>query len=257
MTHTITAEVRMIMGLPFSLHLGPGAEPAPGAEVEAMWLELERYDRIFSTYRRDSQICRHFRGELALGRCDPAVAEVLALADTARRRTRGVFDIHGPAGPDPSGVVKGWATQISFARTGIEHGYLNAGGDLVLAGPDRCWRIGIEHPADPGGLLTVVEIGSGAIATSGRAHRGDHLWDPRTHETSHTRWQATVIGPDLVWADILATAASITGPDGFRTLDWPAGYQALLSDRLGVVHATPGIDRHLAADAPALVRRFL
>ena len=257
MTEAITAEVRMIMGLPFSLHLGASAEAAPVADVEAMWLDLERYDRIFSTYRPDSQICRHFRGEFELDQCDPAVAEVLALADSARRRTGGVFDIRGPAGPDPSGVVKGWATQTAFARTGIEHGYLNGGGDLVLTGPDGCWRIGIEHPADPSGLLTVVEIGAGAIATSGRAHRGDHLWDPQTHQLSHSPWQATVIGPDLVWADILATAASISGPERFRTLDWPDGYQALLSDRLGVVHATPGIDRYLAADAPSLVLRFL
>jgi len=50
-------------------------------------------------------------------------------------QTHGAFDINGPDGPDPSGIVKSWAAQTAFAWAGIEHGYLNAGGDIVLAGP--------------------------------------------------------------------------------------------------------------------------
>jgi thiamine biosynthesis lipoprotein len=252
MTAAITTDVRMIMGLPFSLHLGTDIETPAQSTIEAMWAELARYDRIFSTYRPDSQVLRHFRGELDLNRCDPTVSEVFALAHTARGRTDGVFDINGPDGPDPSGIVKGWATQTAFARAGIGHGYLNAGGDIVLSGPDRCWRIGIEHPADPRGLLTVVEIGSGAIATSGRAHRGNHLWDPRTKRLSDTPWQATVIGPDLVWADILATAAAVAGRELFRTIDWPDSYHALLCDQQGVAYATPGLPHYFAIDIAPL-----
>ena len=257
MTTAIPADVRFIMGLPFSLHLGNSARAPTPADMETMWRELERYDRIFSTYRPDSQISRYFRGDLELTDCDPSVADVLALADTAHLRTNGTFDINGPTGPDPSGVVKGWAAQTAFARTGIEHGYLNAGGDITLTGPDRSWRIGVEHPADPTGLLTVVEIGTGAIATSGRAHRGDHLWDPHSGRPSHTRWQATVIGPELIWADILATAAAVAGPERFRTLDWPDGYQALLCDRQGVAFGTPGFDNYFAADTPPPALRAL
>ncbi|HEX3261866.1 MAG TPA: FAD:protein FMN transferase [Pseudonocardia sp.] len=44
----------------------------------------------------------------------------------------------------------------------------------------RPWRIGIEDPWDPTTLAAVVPLRTGAVATSGSAHRGAHIVDART-----------------------------------------------------------------------------
>ncbi len=241
------------MGLPFSLHVRAGSAADTDARAARMWAELDQWDGVFSTYRSDSDIARLDRGELPPGDCHPAVAEVLELADRARELTGGLFDIRGAGRLDPSGIVKGWAAESAFWTAELGNAYLNAGGDLALSGPPGSWRIGIEHPADPRGLLTAVTIGSGSVATSGRAHRGAHLWDPSTGRPAESRWQATVVGPSLCWADILATAAAVGGPDRLELSRWPAGYQVLLADPAGIVWATPGFLELLARDLPALV----
>ena len=69
------------MGMPISLalrgtHLRD--ERAEGAWQAAL-AELRWVDAVFSTWRADSQVSRLGRGELTLGECDPAVAEVMRL----------------------------------------------------------------------------------------------------------------------------------------------------------------------------------
>jgi thiamine biosynthesis lipoprotein len=125
---------------------------------------------------------------------------------------------------DPSGVVKGWAVQraAGFLDALDETDYcLSAGGDLVChtADPVRpAWRIGIENPHDTMSLIAVVPIRSGAVATSGTAHRGRHLVDPRTGQHPSGVASATVIADSLTWADIDATAAYVQGRHAVRWL---------------------------------------
>jgi thiamine biosynthesis lipoprotein len=45
------------------------------------------------------------------------------------------------------------------------------------------------------------------VATSGAAARGAHVVDPRTGLGIERAGSATVVGPDLLWADVWATAA--------------------------------------------------
>lgn len=248
----VTARVRMLMGLPFSLHLRCGSEADGEAVADGIWARLARDEQIFSTYRPDSEISRLAVGSLSPAACSPVVREVLALAEEARERTGGMFDVRGAGRLDPSGVVKGWAAERAYRAARIAEGYLNAGGDLVLTGPPRSWRIGIEHPADPRGLLTVVAVGTGGIATSGRAHRGAHLWDPATGRAAAGRCQATVVGPTLTWADILATAAAVAGPDRLDRSGWPPGYEVLLAEPDGTASVSAGFPALLADDLPPL-----
>ena len=51
----------------------------------------------------------------------------------------------------------------------------------------------------------MVPVRSGAVATSGTAHRGDHLVDPRTGQPPKAIASVTVIEASLTWADIDAT----------------------------------------------------
>jgi thiamine biosynthesis lipoprotein len=194
-----------------------------------VWDSLRRADRVFSTYRADSDITRIDRGELAVPDADPMVAPVLELAERARLATAGAFDVRYAGRLDPSGIVKGWAASRAaelIVLPGADW-YLNAGGDVMLrSASGQPWRVGIEHPTEREALSAVLELADGAVATSGGAHRGRHIVDPATGSAATGVLQATVYGPDLVWADMFATAIVAGGPPRAWTL--PDGYRYLL-----------------------------
>ena len=233
--------VEHVMGMPISLALrGRHAddEPARAAWAQVM-ASLREVDRVFSTYRADSAVSRLRRREIGLEDCPPEVAEVLALAAAAERRSHGAFSVWlpGPDGEvrlDPSGVVKGWAAERAAEPLRDLPGTdfcLSAGGDVTCATTDpdaRPWRIGIEDPADPRRVLAVVPVHTGAVATSGTAHRGAHLLDARTGLPPAGVASVTVITGSLTWADIDATAAYAHGSDAARWLETRPGRSGLV-----------------------------
>ena len=223
--------VEHVMGMPVSLALrGRHAGTRLGLDAwEQAAATLHDVDRVFSTYRLDSEVSRLDRGELGLADCVPEVAEVLAIGERARRESGGAFDVvrqdaSGRRVLDPSGVVKGWAVQRAarVLRLLDDTDFcLSAGGDMVchVAGDGRpAWRVGIEDPAHPGRIRAVVPVRHGAVATSGLAHRGAHVVDARTGSVPRLVASVTVIGADLVWADIDATAALALDGDAPRWL---------------------------------------
>jgi thiamine biosynthesis lipoprotein len=216
------------MGLPVSIHLrGPRVrERDTEAAVAAAFAGLRAVDELFSTWRPDSQVSQLRRGDRGMESCDPLVREVADLCEMARSRTAGAFsaflpDDTGAQRFDPTGLVKGWAADRAAAvLDGIAgHAYcLNAGGDVVVGGRDagegdRRWRVGIEDPRDRSQIAEVVELTSGAVATSGTAARGDHLIDPTTGRPVAHDGSVSVVGPTLVWADAWATALFVGPPD--------------------------------------------
>jgi thiamine biosynthesis lipoprotein len=251
------AWVEQIMGLPVSIHLRGDALDSASVEqqVAAVYAELRHADAVFSPYRDDSDLSRWDRGELALDDADPALAEVITLCGEARERTDGWFDPRGLPDPrtggpryDPSGLVKGWAVQHATRHLAVLDGYgwcVNAGGDVVVHAPDDqpTWRIGIENPRDPGRILHVIERRSGAVATSGTVHRGAHIVDPHTGQPATAVRALTVIGKQLLWADVYATAGAARGPRALDWLDGIDGYEALLVSRSGLVRTTEGWSR--------------
>lgn len=215
-----------VMGMPISLALrGRHTDDAVarGAWAEAM-AALRDVDRVFSTYRPDSFVSRLGRGEVTVEDGPPEVAEVLALGELARLQSHGAFDVRRGGVLDPSGVVKGWAVERAARPLRALPGTdlcLSAGGDMVcrVAGPaSPDWRIGIEDPRDPSRVVAVVPVRTGAVATSGRAHRGDHVVDARTGDAPDGIASVTVVHDDLTWADIDATAAYAMGRDAARWL---------------------------------------
>jgi FAD:protein FMN transferase len=236
-----TRYVEHVMGMPISLALR-GRHTDDDA-ARAAWAETMRVlrdvDRVFSTYRPESFISRLGRGEIGLEDCPPELAEVVELGAAAERESGGAFSIRlpGPDGTlllDPSGVVKGWAVERATAplRALPDTDFcLSAGGDMTCrtldpAGPP--WRIGIEDPADPTRVLAIVPVFTGAVATSGTAHRGDHLVDARTGRAPTGVASVTVVAASLTWADIDATAAYAHGPDAARWLEARPGRSGLV-----------------------------
>jgi thiamine biosynthesis lipoprotein len=235
----VRRKVAHVMGMPISLALR--GRHSTGEAAEACWAEalasLNEADRVFSTYRDDSAVSRLGRGELRLEECPDEVREVLELGEIARVQSGGAFDVRrpGPGGNrllDPSGVVKGWA--VTRAARTLEtltdtDFCLSAGGDMVCRttrqdSPD--WRIGVEDPSSPEHVLAVIPLRNGAVATSGLAHRGAHIVDARTGDTPTDLTSVTVVAPDLVWADIDATAAFALGaaaPDWLRGREHRSG----------------------------------
>jgi FAD:protein FMN transferase len=242
-----------VMGMPISLALrGRHADDPRGAAAWAAALRvLREADRVFSTYRAESVISLLGRGEITLADCAPEdaahVREVLALGGAAERDSGGAFAVRRCGVLDPSGVVKGWAAERAatyLSDLSATDFCLSAGGDITCrrldpAGPP--WRIGVEDPHDPRRLVAVVPVHTGAVATSGTAHRGAHLVDARTGRTPLGIASVTVVGASLTAVDIDATAAYALGPDAAR---WLAGRRhpfALVVHTDGTTTAVPGL----------------
>lgn len=236
-----TRYVEHVMGMPISLALRGRHTDDAAARVAwaAALAELREADQVFSTYREDSCVSRLRRGEIGLEDCPAEVAEVLALGEAAERESAGAFSVWlpGPDGRpvlDPSGVVKGWATERAAEHLRAlpdTDSCLSAGGDMTCTTADpagRPWRIGIEDPADPSRVLAVVPVLSGAVATSGTAHRGAHLVDARTGRAPDGVASVTVVAERLTWADIDATAAYAAGAEAAHWLETRPGRSGLV-----------------------------
>ncbi len=210
-----TVRVEPAMGTVFSLDLRDPVDPGVLEQVVAL---LHRLDALCSTYRPDSQVSRLRRGELALVDADPEVRAAAELCGRARAVTGGFFDAGSGADFDPSGVVKGWAVErasVLLTQAGVWRHSVNGGGDVAVGqGPEpgRPWRVGVSDPHRTGVLLAAVGLERGGVATSGTAERGDHVRDPTTGSAARGLRSATVVGPSLLWADVLATAAVAAGP---------------------------------------------
>ncbi|MFF4543781.1 FAD:protein FMN transferase [Streptomyces sp. NPDC001435] len=161
-------------------------------------------------------VSRLDRRELSAEELSPDLAEVLAVCEEYRIATGGAFDACLPGrGLDPCAVVKGWSVQRAadlLTAAGARRFCLNAGGDVVAAGGP--WRVGIRHPERADRLCAVLEITDGAVATSGRYERGDHILDGRTGRPATGLLSPTVVAPTLTEADTTATAAFAMGEEG-------------------------------------------
>ncbi|MCG8590223.1 MAG: FAD:protein FMN transferase [Proteobacteria bacterium] len=135
---------------------------------------------------------------------------------------------------DFGGYVKEYAVdRVSelCRRRGIRHGLVDLGGDLAVVGPHpdgSPWRIGIRHPRRPEEAISVVCLGSGAIASSGDYERGmvvdgrrySHILDPRTGWPVSGLASVSVVAPHCLVAGTASTVAMLKGdPHGPRWLD--------------------------------------
>lgn len=207
------------MGFPVSLrvddaHVGPKA-------ADAVFAWLREVDARFSPFKADSEVCRLDRGEITRRDVSAGLAEVLGLCEEYRVATGGAFDVRLPGrGLDPCAVVKGWSVQQAaklLRAAGARRFVLNAGGDVVASGGP--WRVGVRHPERADKVCVVAELTDGAIATSARYERGDHIIDGRTGRPATGLLSLSVVASSLTVADTVATAAFAMGAEG---VDWAA-----------------------------------
>jgi FAD:protein FMN transferase len=165
----------------------------------------------------------------------PADAEIAAARRTCgwQRVTLDGGRAFRPGGValDLSSVAKGFAVDklsAFLAARGLAQHLVEIGGELIGRGvkPDRQpWWVGLEAPSgrnDRAGGQTVVALHNLAVATSGDAQRFfaqdgrcfSHTIDPRTGwPVSDSLAAVTVLHRSCMWADALATALVVLGPD--------------------------------------------
>jgi len=157
---------------------------------------------------------------------------------------------------DLGGMAKGYALDRArevMKRMGITAGLLNAGGDIVAMGekgPGKAWRIGVQDPRNPKGLVAVAAIRDGVIVTSGDyerffeadGRRYHHILDPMTGYPAEGMQSVTILAADGLTADALATAGIfVMGVQrGLRHIESFPGVEGLLIDSEGRIHMTPG-----------------
>jgi thiamine biosynthesis lipoprotein len=184
------------------------------ALADRFFARVRELEGILSRYRLGSDVSRLGRGEAGLDDVAPEARHVVAACDGLRDRTGGDFD-HSPAPGllDVNAYAKGWIVDdaaIELRLAGAEF-VVNAGGDVLAGGRsgDDRWRVGVRHPSDPGSVVAVLSIASGAVATSGTYERGDHL--RRRSGAGGGLVSVTVVGPELGEADALSTAVFASG----------------------------------------------
>jgi thiamine biosynthesis lipoprotein len=239
-----------VMGTAVGVAVPGGCSPGILDEVFE-WLHW--VDATFSVHAPDSEISRLSAGALREEDCHPLIGEVLDRCVEMLVRTDGWFDA-SPDGPrgrlDPSGFVKGWsvdATGAILRRAGVASYWINAGGDILArggAGEGRPWRIGIQHPLEESSLAAVLEASDLAVATSGQYERGNHIWP--APDGIRKLLSATVVGPDLATADVLATALFAADGAADPWFGHFGGYDYLAIGTDRRVRWTPAMDRFLA-----------
>ena len=255
------AFVASIMTLPISVHVrGPLAgSSAVAALVGELYDAVQADEQMFSIWKPDSPVSRIRDGRDLLRDAHPRVRRVAALCELAGHRAGGSFSGWLPT-PDgrllfqPTGLVKGWSVERAFSaflgrleRLGPHDALVNAGGDIAVScsrtdTPD--WSVAIENPRDRTRILRTLELRTGAVATSGTAARGRHITDPATGRAVEPLASATVIGPELTWADVYATAAFVKGPKAL-------GWLATLDRHLGILVGHDGTLSTVRGGPPA------
>lgn len=216
---------------------------------------LHEADEIFSLYKPESPVSQVAAGNTSVAKCPPVVSEVWDECERWEKTTDGWFSPFTPEHTwDPSGLVKTWAAKRAaeaLIAAGIQDFTLNAGGDVLIAdgaSGEFDWRIAVSKPvsiadAEAGALAVVDLTGTAfrAMATSGSAERGSHIWNPKSNaDPAKQLLQVSVIARDLVEADIWATAAFAEGPNALARIDSIPDLEALAILADGQIAATPG-----------------
>jgi len=223
--------------------------------IAAVTRQFRGFDERYSLYRPDSELSRVARGELALTASSDELRTTYAAALRWRNDTGGAFTPHRPDGTiDLNGTVKARAMQAAadeLLDSGFSDWCLNAGGDVLCAGhqPDEsAWRVGVVDPSDRSALLFAISVDGTrhAVATSGSAERGDHIWAATTNDRTFV--QATVVADDIETADVLATAIIAGGPSALASIVERWSVDVLTVARDGAMTATPGLTAALLTD---------
>lgn len=230
--------VRWVMGT----LCGIDAPGAPDAAVSAAFAEIERWDRVLSLYKKESDAS-------ALNRAagtgpTPVSADLYAAVEASlrlARETGGAFDptmlrtakrfgwtavrldpkartVDLPAGMglDFGGVGKGWALDKAAAilrEAGVSRARFNFGGQILALGE---WTAALPGRAEP--LL----VKDASVSVSGDSEHPGHILSPFDGRPVRRPGSAAAVLPSAADADAWSTALFVLGktPPSFRGLSF-------------------------------------
>lgn len=164
-------------------------------------------------------------------------------------------------------IGKGYAANaavILLKHLGIEHGLVNAGGDLLSFGTQENgapWSIVIANPRSRDQVFARLNINDRAVVTSGDyenffvldGKRYSHIINPKTGFPVEEVVSATVLCPDAELADALATAVSVMGVrDGMALIARLKNVDAVLINADGEVTYSKNIQPMTQGNEEAL-----
>jgi thiamine biosynthesis lipoprotein len=236
------------MGMPITIEVvDPRVKESDIASIFDYFISV---DRMFSTYKKDSEIARFNSGELTKNQLSTDVRQILQLADDTKRESNGYFNIQHDGKIDPSGIVKGWAIYNAaglLKSHGFQNFYVDAGGDIQVSGKNEKgsrWTVGIRNPFNRDEIVKVVWLDNNGIATSGFYIRGEHIYNPhKPHEHIRGIASMTVIGPTVYDADRFATAAFAMGEKGIQFIEKLPGYDGYMINAKGIATVTSRFNR--------------
>jgi thiamine biosynthesis lipoprotein len=134
------------------------------------------------------------------------------------------------------------AAEVLAAR-GVDHGYVNLGGDMRFLGPrpdGAAWSIGIQDPRRAADTAASIAVSRGALATSGDyerfmevdGRRYCHVLDPHSGMPVSYWRSVSVLAPLAVLAGSCTTTAMLLEQDGLAFLD-QSGMSYLAIDHEG------------------------
>jgi thiamine biosynthesis lipoprotein len=205
-------QVAHIMGMPITVDI-PDSDNEK--VFEAVFQRFKDIDEKFSPYKKDSELSKYQRSEIAEKDLSAEFKEVIKACKEAEEFTNGYFSAHFSGKYNPTGYVKGWSIAEAgkvIEKQGFKTYCIGAGGDILASSDsDKVWHIGIQNPKNKQEIINKLSIKNGAVATSGSYERGSHIINPKTGKPANKLLSATVTGPDIITADILATAIFAAG----------------------------------------------
>ncbi len=238
--------VEEVMGMPVTVQINDCGIST--AALNDVFADFDLLDQTFSPFLEASAVCRINRGEQGLDQAGDLVKRALHLCRLYESATDGYFSAWVDGALDPSGLVKGWAIDRACAileAYGCRNYYVDAGGDVQARGLNelgRPWRVGIRHPVFRDKVARVIGAVNLAVATSGTYEKGDHIIDPHTGRAATELLSFTVAGPDILQADVYATAGFAMGRRGLDFVERAEGYEGYAIDRRQLASWTSGFD---------------
>ncbi|RRS33317.1 MAG: thiamine biosynthesis protein ApbE [Gammaproteobacteria bacterium (ex Lamellibrachia satsuma)] len=157
---------------------------------------------------------------------------------------------------DLGGIAKGYAVDRGIAilrHHGIEHATLSAGGDSRFLGDrrGRSWQVGIRDPDDKKGIKALLPLDESALSTSGDYERffmldgvrHHHILNPKSGRSAEGVRSVSIVGPEAVTTDALATALFVMGePAGMALVERLSGIEAVFVDPTGEIRFSSGLE---------------
>jgi thiamine biosynthesis lipoprotein len=234
-----------------------GAADGTDGAVQEVFDDFALLDRTFSPFLANSEVSRINRGELRPEDAGQLVTQAISLCRLYEQATDGYFSAWIAGRFDPSGLVKGWAIDRACSildRHGYRDYFVDAGGDVQTRGRNPeggPWRVGIRHPVERDKVACVVLASGLAVATSGTYEKGEHILDPHDGKPAGEWLSFTVVGPDILQADVYATACLAMGVAGLEFMTRVARYEAFAIDHRLRVTYTAGFKALCEAVPPS------